>query len=115
MPAQSCRLHRVGPPGVHRALSDPSISVREATLDLVGQYIALRPEFVESYYQIIARRLARLAPPPPSGGPSVSFAPWSPFWSQRNFCICFMYFQYFHQISTSLDNLEGSSETHGSK
>jgi cohesin loading factor subunit SCC2 len=32
--------------GVHKALGDPSISVREATLDLVGQYIAQRPEFV---------------------------------------------------------------------
>ena len=44
--------------GVHRALNDPSISVREATLDLVGQYIAQRPEFVERYYEVLSRRLA---------------------------------------------------------
>jgi cohesin loading factor subunit SCC2 len=44
--------------GVHRALSDPAISVREATLDLVGQFIAQQPEFIETYYKTIASRLA---------------------------------------------------------
>ena len=43
--------------GVHRALNDPAISVREATLDLVGQFIAQQPEFIETYYKTIASRL----------------------------------------------------------
>ena len=44
--------------GVHRALNDPAISVREATLDLVGQFIAQQPEFIETYYKTIFNRLA---------------------------------------------------------
>lgn len=43
---------------VHLALCEPSIAVREATLDLVGQYILSRPEFVPLYYEPIVRRLA---------------------------------------------------------
>jgi cohesin loading factor subunit SCC2 len=43
---------------VHLALCEPSIAVREATLDLVGQYILSRPAFVPLYYEPIVRRLA---------------------------------------------------------
>lgn len=42
---------------VHLALCEPSIAVREATLDLIGQYILSRPEFVPLYYEPIVRRL----------------------------------------------------------
>lgn len=31
------------------ALREPSIAVREATLDMLGKYILLRPEFVERW------------------------------------------------------------------
>ena len=40
---------------VQFALSEPSISVREATLDLLGQFILSRPAFVERYYGAIAQ------------------------------------------------------------
>ena len=43
---------------VQLALREPSISVREATLDLLGGYILQRPEFVEAYYPTIAARIA---------------------------------------------------------
>ena len=48
--------------GVHTAvavaLADPSIAVREATLDLLGSYLSSRPEFMARYYSAIAARLA---------------------------------------------------------
>ena len=43
---------------VQHALRDPSIAVREGTLDLLGQYLASRPEFVQTYYYTIVSRLA---------------------------------------------------------
>ena len=46
------QLHR------RRHRREPSISVREATLDLLGGYILQRPEFVEAYYPTIAARIA---------------------------------------------------------
>lgn len=37
---------------------DTSISVREATVELVGKYVIDRPEFVSQYYSMIAERIA---------------------------------------------------------
>ena len=39
------------------ALREPSIAVREATLDMLGKYIISCPEFVERYYETIVKRL----------------------------------------------------------
>ena len=43
---------------VHLALCEPSIAVREATLDLIGQFVLSRPECVPLYYEPIVKRLA---------------------------------------------------------
>ena len=40
------------------ALSEPSIAVREATLDLLGGYIISRPATIAKYYESIVKRLA---------------------------------------------------------
>jgi len=39
------------------ALSEPSIAVREATLDLIGQHILSQPQCVPIYYEAIVKRL----------------------------------------------------------
>jgi cohesin loading factor subunit SCC2 len=42
---------------VKSRLYDQAISVREATVDLVGRYILYRPEFASHYFEYLAERL----------------------------------------------------------
>ena len=43
---------------VQAAMQDPSIAVREGTLDLLGNFLTARPEFLPPYYRIIVSHLA---------------------------------------------------------
>jgi cohesin loading factor subunit SCC2 len=42
---------------VQKSFLDTSISVREATVDLVGKYVLERPEFLQQYFKMISERL----------------------------------------------------------
>ncbi|PRP84253.1 hypothetical protein PROFUN_08273 [Planoprotostelium fungivorum] len=42
---------------MHARFSDPSISVRDSIVDLVGRFISTNPEYVPQYYTMIAERI----------------------------------------------------------
>jgi hypothetical protein len=49
---------------VQNRFLDASISVREAVVDLVGKFIFIKPEFINSYFEMIKDRiLVRDLPP----------------------------------------------------
>lgn len=43
--------------GVGQKLLDPSISVREAAVDLVGKYVLSSPDLIDQYYDMLAERI----------------------------------------------------------
>lgn len=42
---------------VHNRFLDSSISVREATIDLVGKYVISKPAFIKQYFGLISDRI----------------------------------------------------------
>lgn len=42
---------------IYNRFLDQSIQVRESTVDLIGKYIILRPEYISQYYSIIEDRI----------------------------------------------------------
>ena len=43
--------------GVHGRFLDPSTSVREAAIELVGKFILIRPELIPQYYNMLSERI----------------------------------------------------------
>ena len=43
--------------GVHGRFLDPSTSVREAAIELVGKFILVRPELIPQYYNMLSERI----------------------------------------------------------
>ena len=43
---------------VHASIKDPSTSMREATVDLIGKFVLLRPELTLRYYPVLSERIS---------------------------------------------------------